>query len=161
MLAFLAPVLLMLQGAVAAPVASNTAAAATVGKIRGVRDPIYHLYLQASPKNGMSNPRRKPFSPQSTPPPQTLISIYQKSNLSLHSIHPRPRPRIRRRRIHHRWHHSIQKDEPLPQHPERHNLLQTPRLGQGRGHNGVGTRRGYDHHRAGKQLWEAVEHVGL
>lgn len=53
MLAFLAPVLLMLQGAFAAPVANNAAAAATVGKIRGVSDPIYHLYLQANPKNGM------------------------------------------------------------------------------------------------------------
>jgi hypothetical protein len=54
MLAFLAPVLLLIQGALAAPVAGNAAAAAaTVGKIRGVRDPIYHLYLQASPKNGM------------------------------------------------------------------------------------------------------------
>ncbi|KAF2257330.1 hypothetical protein BU26DRAFT_474160 [Trematosphaeria pertusa] len=49
MLAFLAPVLLLLQGALSAPVAN--AAAATVGKIRGVRDPIYHLYLQANPKN--------------------------------------------------------------------------------------------------------------
>ncbi|KAF2689556.1 hypothetical protein K458DRAFT_291310 [Lentithecium fluviatile CBS 122367] len=41
----------MLQGAFCAPVASNAATAATVGKIRGVRDPIYHLYLQANPKN--------------------------------------------------------------------------------------------------------------
>ena len=48
---FLAPILLLLHGAVAAPV-ENAAAAATVGKIRGVRDPIYHLYLQANSKNG-------------------------------------------------------------------------------------------------------------
>lgn len=38
----------------AAPLSSpstSAAAAATIGKIRGVRDPIYHLYLQASPSN--------------------------------------------------------------------------------------------------------------
>jgi len=43
----LAPLLLLAQTALAAPLA----AAATVGKIRGVRDPIYHLYLQANSKN--------------------------------------------------------------------------------------------------------------
>ena len=43
--------LLLFQGALSAPVES--VAAATVGKIRGVREPIYHLYLQANPKNGM------------------------------------------------------------------------------------------------------------
>jgi len=42
--------ILAVQGALAVPVSS--AAAATVGKIRGVQDPIYHLYLQANPKNG-------------------------------------------------------------------------------------------------------------
>lgn len=46
-----APILLLLHGAVAAPV-ENAAAAATVGKIRGVADPIFHLYLQANSKNG-------------------------------------------------------------------------------------------------------------
>lgn len=51
MLTFFAPLLLFLQGSVAAPI-ENAAAAATVGKIRGVRDPIYHLYLQANSKNG-------------------------------------------------------------------------------------------------------------
>ncbi|KAL6153310.1 hypothetical protein ACJQWK_11463 [Exserohilum turcicum] len=50
MLTIFAPLLLLAQGTFAAPV-ENAAAAATVGKIRGVRDPIYHLYLQASPKN--------------------------------------------------------------------------------------------------------------
>ncbi|KAF2873139.1 hypothetical protein BDV95DRAFT_605705 [Massariosphaeria phaeospora] len=51
MLFNLAPtLLLLLQTALAAPI-DNTAAAATVGKIRGVRDPIYHLYLQANSKN--------------------------------------------------------------------------------------------------------------
>ncbi|KAF1949212.1 hypothetical protein CC80DRAFT_484839 [Byssothecium circinans] len=38
----------------AAPVPNDhvtAAAAATVGKIRGVAAPIYHLYLQANPKN--------------------------------------------------------------------------------------------------------------
>lgn len=52
MLTFFAPLLLLAQSAAAAPVENvAVAAAATVGKIRGVRDPIYHLYLQASPKN--------------------------------------------------------------------------------------------------------------
>jgi hypothetical protein len=46
-----APLLLLAQSVVTAPI-EHTAAAATVGKIRGVRDPIYHLYLQASSKNG-------------------------------------------------------------------------------------------------------------
>ncbi|OAL50048.1 hypothetical protein IQ07DRAFT_587728 [Pyrenochaeta sp. DS3sAY3a] len=50
MLTFFAPLLLLLQGAVAAPI-ENAAAVATVGKIRGVREPIYHLYLQANSKN--------------------------------------------------------------------------------------------------------------
>lgn len=46
----LAPLLLLLsQSTLSAPL--STAAAATVGKIRGVRDPIYHLYLQANSKN--------------------------------------------------------------------------------------------------------------
>ena len=56
MLTFFAPLLLLAQVILAAPVentaATVAAAAATVGKIRGVRDPIYHLYLQTSPKNG-------------------------------------------------------------------------------------------------------------
>jgi hypothetical protein len=47
----LALAFLLVPCALAAPV-SNAAAATTVGKIRGVADPIYHLYLQASPKNG-------------------------------------------------------------------------------------------------------------
>jgi hypothetical protein len=42
--------LLLVQSVLAAP-AERAAAAATVGKIRGVRDPIYHLYLQANSKN--------------------------------------------------------------------------------------------------------------
>ncbi|KAF2654066.1 hypothetical protein K491DRAFT_660789 [Lophiostoma macrostomum CBS 122681] len=49
MLALLAPVLLLLQTALAAPV--ENAAAATVGKIRAVQSPIFHFYLQANPKN--------------------------------------------------------------------------------------------------------------
>ncbi|EUC38939.1 hypothetical protein COCCADRAFT_21688 [Bipolaris zeicola 26-R-13] len=51
MLTFFAPLLFLAQSAAAAPVENVATAAATVGKIRGVRDPIYHLYLQASPKN--------------------------------------------------------------------------------------------------------------
>lgn len=50
MLLFLTSVLLLAQSALSAPV--ENVAAATVGKIRGVRDPIYHLYLQANSKNG-------------------------------------------------------------------------------------------------------------
>ncbi|KAF2017397.1 hypothetical protein BU24DRAFT_478485 [Aaosphaeria arxii CBS 175.79] len=50
MFAILAPVLLLIQAVLSAPV-EQVAAAATVGKIRGVRSPIYHLYLQADPKN--------------------------------------------------------------------------------------------------------------
>ncbi|KAJ4297550.1 hypothetical protein N0V90_005442 [Kalmusia sp. IMI 367209] len=53
MLRFFAPVLLIAQYALAAPV--SNAAAATVGKIRGVSDPIYHLYLQANPKNASAD----------------------------------------------------------------------------------------------------------
>ncbi|KAL6711361.1 hypothetical protein ACN47E_005892 [Coniothyrium glycines] len=47
--------LLYLPAIFAAPLTKSaettSAAAATVGKIRGVRDPIYHLYLQASSTN--------------------------------------------------------------------------------------------------------------
>ena len=53
MLTFFAQVLLVVSTTLAAPVENVQSAAATVGKIRGVRDPIYHLYLQASAKNGM------------------------------------------------------------------------------------------------------------
>ncbi|KAH8730581.1 hypothetical protein GQ44DRAFT_448965 [Phaeosphaeriaceae sp. PMI808] len=45
----LLPLLLALPTTLAAPTAA--AAAATIGKIRGVREPIYHLYLQANSKN--------------------------------------------------------------------------------------------------------------
>ncbi|KAF1978265.1 hypothetical protein BU23DRAFT_451106 [Bimuria novae-zelandiae CBS 107.79] len=48
MLILLFPTLL-LPSVLAAPVSTTTAA--TVGKIRGVASPIYHLYLQANPKN--------------------------------------------------------------------------------------------------------------
>ncbi|KAI4949020.1 hypothetical protein J4E91_005483 [Alternaria rosae] len=51
MLSLFTHVLLVVSGALAAPVENVQSAAATVGKIRGVRDPIYHLYLQASAKN--------------------------------------------------------------------------------------------------------------
>jgi hypothetical protein len=58
MLSLFAPLLLLVQSTVASPV-EHAAAAATVGKIRGVRDPIYHLYLQANSKNGsFSTPPR-------------------------------------------------------------------------------------------------------
>jgi hypothetical protein len=48
----LAPLLVLFPYAFAAPLSSSTStSAATVGKIRGVRDPIYHLYLQANSKS--------------------------------------------------------------------------------------------------------------
>lgn len=50
---------LTLQTTLAAPLDpkdATRAAAATVGKIRGVREPIYHLYLQSNPKNCKSTP---------------------------------------------------------------------------------------------------------
>ena len=50
MWAIFAPAVLLLHGALGAPV-ENAAAAARVAKIRGVCDPIYHLYLQANAKN--------------------------------------------------------------------------------------------------------------
>ncbi|KAH7090606.1 hypothetical protein FB567DRAFT_520239 [Paraphoma chrysanthemicola] len=51
-LTLLAPFLFLAQTTLAAPTTSpRAAAAATIGKIRGVRDPIYHLYLQANSKN--------------------------------------------------------------------------------------------------------------
>ncbi|CAG5156412.1 uncharacterized protein ALTATR162_LOCUS4210 [Alternaria atra] len=50
MLTFFAQVLLVVSCALAAPV-ENAGSATTVGKIRGVRDPIYHLYLQVNPNN--------------------------------------------------------------------------------------------------------------
>jgi hypothetical protein len=46
----LAPLLCLAHIVLSAPIESPRAAA-TVGKIRGVRDPIYHLYLQANSKN--------------------------------------------------------------------------------------------------------------
>ena len=52
MLTILVANLLLAQNALAAP--AKSIVAATVGKIRGVRDPIYHLYLQSNPNNGMS-----------------------------------------------------------------------------------------------------------
>ncbi|KAF2749029.1 hypothetical protein M011DRAFT_322275 [Sporormia fimetaria CBS 119925] len=45
------PTLALLTAALAAPTPAPAGAAATTAKIRGVRDPIYHLYLQANPKN--------------------------------------------------------------------------------------------------------------
>jgi hypothetical protein len=51
LLTHFAPLLVLLPNfALAFPLSSSTAAA-TIGKIRGVRDPIYHLYLQASSKS--------------------------------------------------------------------------------------------------------------
>ncbi|KAH8627632.1 NAD(P)-binding protein [Alternaria alternata] len=73
MLSFVAQVLLIVSGALAVPV-ENAGNSATVGKIRGVRDPIYHLYLQANSKNGMP-----PLSYQPS-------SLYFSSNLPLTHI---------------------------------------------------------------------------
>ncbi|KAF2847706.1 hypothetical protein T440DRAFT_402685 [Plenodomus tracheiphilus IPT5] len=52
MLAFTIITAVLLQSALAVAVPLQPeAVAATTGKIRGVRDPIYHLYLQANSKN--------------------------------------------------------------------------------------------------------------
>ncbi|KAF2800713.1 hypothetical protein K505DRAFT_403835 [Melanomma pulvis-pyrius CBS 109.77] len=47
----LLPLLLLAPFALAAPTPAPAGALATVGKIRGVSTPIYHLYLQANAKN--------------------------------------------------------------------------------------------------------------
>ena len=107
MLRFFTPALLIAQYALAAPV--SNAAAATVGKIRGVSDPIFHLYLQANPKNGTLP---SSIIPSSRPMLTICISFY-----------PRPRARSQRRRIHHRNHNPEQKDEPVPQHSNRKHKL--------------------------------------
>jgi carbonyl reductase 1 len=68
MLVFFAQVLLVVSNlALAAPV-EHAGSAATVGKIRGVRDPIYHLYLQANSKNGVPISFSRPFSQFSSNP---------------------------------------------------------------------------------------------
>jgi len=123
MLHSLAPILLLLHSALAAPV--ENAAAATVGKIRGVRDPIYHLYLQASSKNGPSHIRH-------------ILTISPLLNPL--SNHARPRPRKRSRRIHNRRHHPIEKDEQIPQHRNSIDELQALGLGSNWRDDGMGIR---------------------
>jgi hypothetical protein len=46
----LTSLLLLIHPILSLPTTSYTSAS-TIGKIRGVRDPIFHLYLQASPKS--------------------------------------------------------------------------------------------------------------
>jgi hypothetical protein len=117
----LIPIISLLQITLAAPV--SNAAAATVGKIRGVRDPIYHLYLQANSKNGTSHT------------PLHITSLTQQ----LRSIHTRPRSRIRRRRLQHRRNHPVQENWEIPKHPNRIDELQATCLGPRGRHNCVGT----------------------
>ncbi|KAH7116746.1 hypothetical protein B0J11DRAFT_571246 [Dendryphion nanum] len=62
------------------PAPISAAAAPTVGKIRGVRDPIYHLYLQASPKNA-SLPL---LGPESTADTFTITPTIQSRKTSLY-----------------------------------------------------------------------------
>ena len=71
MFSLLVPLFLVLSGALAAPI-ENTAAA-TVGKIRGVRDPIYHLYLQANSKNGTFLLHPYPYFPNHKQHPSPFL----------------------------------------------------------------------------------------
>ncbi|KAK7192471.1 hypothetical protein DPSP01_009711 [Paraphaeosphaeria sporulosa] len=76
MLHHLAFALVLAPCAFAAPV--SNVAAATIGKIRGVADPIYHLYLQANPKNA-SIPV---LGPESSAQTFTIGSTIQSQNTS-------------------------------------------------------------------------------
>jgi hypothetical protein len=141
MLPFLTLVFVILQVAFAAPVANTaTAAAATVGKIRGVRDPIFHLYLQANPKNGTS-----------TAPMQFHLSFLSRSlSLTSPSIHPRAGPRIYSRHLHHNAHNPIAENAPLPQHPSGVHKLQAARVEQHSQHDSLGPRGRHNHHDTGE-----------
>lgn len=78
---FLAPLLLLAQTTLAAPLeAAPRAAAATVGKIRGVRDPIYHLYLQANSKS----PSTPVLGPESSGDEFTIGGTIQSRKTSLY-----------------------------------------------------------------------------
>ncbi|KAF2447021.1 hypothetical protein P171DRAFT_429964 [Karstenula rhodostoma CBS 690.94] len=68
--------LLLVSFALAASI--SNAAAATVGKIRGVSDPIYHLYLQANLKNA-STPV---LGPESSAQTFAIGSTIQSQNTS-------------------------------------------------------------------------------
>ena len=56
MFTLLLPVLAMAMSALAAPMPAENAAAATVGQIRAVTSPVFHLYLQANSKNSTLHP---------------------------------------------------------------------------------------------------------
>jgi hypothetical protein len=75
-LTLLTSTLLLLQTTIAAP----TAAAATIGKIRGVRDPIYHLYLQANSKS----PSTPVLGPESSAVDFTIGGTIQSRSTSLY-----------------------------------------------------------------------------
>lgn len=75
----LLPLLLLLPSALSLPTTSTTSAA-TIGKIRGVRDPIYHLYLQAS----ASSPSTPVLGPESSAADFTIGGTIQSRSTSLY-----------------------------------------------------------------------------
>ncbi|KAH4507740.1 hypothetical protein HBI88_125890 [Parastagonospora nodorum] len=77
----LLPLLLLLPSALSLPTTSTTStSAATIGKIRGVRDPIYHLYLQAS----TSSPSTPVLGPESSAAEFTIGGTIQSRSTSLY-----------------------------------------------------------------------------
>ncbi|KAF2036238.1 hypothetical protein EK21DRAFT_83940 [Setomelanomma holmii] len=83
MLSFtLLPTLLLLaQSIIAAPVeSSRSISAATIGKIRGVRDPVYHLYLQAD----SASPSTPVLGPEATADEFTIGGTIQSRKTSLY-----------------------------------------------------------------------------
>ena len=111
MFSHFAPALLLAQYALAAPV--TNAAAATVGKIRGVQSPIYHLYLQANPKNGSHT-----------------VSIDAASKLTMgRSFHACDGTRSECGRLHNRRHYTEQENRSISQYPDHEYKLQAARVG--------------------------------
>jgi hypothetical protein len=131
-LALLVPAL-----ALAAPLSSSTSSvtAATIGKIRGVRDPIYHLYLQASSKSPSTPILGPEASGDEVKPPTTPTPITKAHVLFL---------------VYNRRHDPIAQNEPIPQHPERDDVVQAAEVGSGGEHDGVGIRGRYDYYCAGE-----------
>jgi hypothetical protein len=123
----LAPLLCLAHIVLSAPIESPRAAA-TVGKIRGVRDPIYHLYLQANSKN-TSIPV---LGPEASADEVCHVFRTKSSLLIL-------------RTVHYRRNHPIPHNQPIPQHPNRDDILQAAEMGSHGHYDGVGIRRRYHH----------------
>lgn len=80
-LILLAPLLSLLPVTLSHPTSlSPSVAAATVGKIRGVRDPIYHLYLQSLP----STPSTPVLGPESSADEFTIGGTIQSKKSGLY-----------------------------------------------------------------------------